>query len=73
MARIMSITGKTTLLTTVCTCDFAAFQVLSMAPETSPAANAVTLNVVMTITHSARERMIRRDFFFMCIILLILF
>ena len=55
MARIMSITGKTTLLTTVCTCDFAAFQVLSMAPETSPAANAVTLNVVMTITHSARK------------------
>lgn len=37
------------------------------------AANAVTLNMVMTITQIARERIIRRDFFFMCIILLILF
>ena len=49
-------TGKTTLLTTVCTWDLAAFQVFSTAPATSPlAANAVTLIAVIISATTATQ------------------
>ena len=44
MARIMSTTGKTTLLTTSLTCSWADSHVFSMAPATSPVAKAVAVN-----------------------------
>lgn len=64
MARIISHTGNTTLLTTVWICPLAAFQVFSIAPATSPAAKVVSEKADTRTATSRREKRILVGFFF---------